>query len=225
MPPRTIAIGDIHGCSLALTAILAAIDIQPEDTIITLGDYVDRGIDSKGVLDQLIELEGRCHLISLMGNHEEMMLGARGGRSDLEFWLACGGEAALDSYRATIPEQQTMNLELLVPRQHFAFLERLRLYHETDSHFFVHANYAPNQPLNQQSSHTLLWLPLDDLPEPHYSGKIAIVGHTPQEDGKILDAGYLKCIDTGCGFGGWLTALDLNSGTVWQVDEYGERAG
>ena len=219
MPPRTIAIGDIHGCSLALKAIIAAIDIQPEDTIITLGDYLDRGIDSKGVLDQLIELEGRCHLIALMGNHEEMMLGAKAGRSDLEFWLACGGDAALDSYRATIPEQQTINLELLVPRQHFAFLERLRLYHETDSHFFVHANYAPTHPLNQQSSHTLLWLPLDDLPGPHCSGKIAVVGHTPQEDGKILDAGYLKCIDTGCGFGGWLTALDVESGHVWQVDE------
>ena len=81
MPPRTIAIGDIHGCSAAFAAILAAIDIQPDDTLITLGDYVDRGIDSKGVLDQLIELESRCHLIPLMGNHEENRCFAREGAS------------------------------------------------------------------------------------------------------------------------------------------------
>jgi hypothetical protein len=62
------------------------------------------------------------------------------------------------------------------------------------------------------------------MPGAHYSGKIAVVGHTPQKEDKILDAGYLKCIDTGCGFGGRLTALDVNSGTVWRVDEYGERA-
>lgn len=72
-PTRSIAIGDIHGCLLALKAIIAAIDLQPEDTIITLGDYIDRGPDSKGVLDQLIELEGRCNLIPLKGDHDEML--------------------------------------------------------------------------------------------------------------------------------------------------------
>ena len=75
--PRTIAIGDIHGCSTALASILLAIDPQPEDTIITLGDYVNRGMDSKGVLDVLIELSGRCRLIPILGNHDEMMLKAR----------------------------------------------------------------------------------------------------------------------------------------------------
>ena len=94
-------------------------------------------------------------------------------------------------------------------------------FYETDTHFFIHANYAPNQPLDRQDSKTALWLPLSDLPGPHYSGKIAVVGHTPQENGKILDAGYLKCIDTGCGYGGRLTALDVTSGRIWQVGEAG----
>ena len=87
MPGRTIAIGDIHGCSTALAALLQAIDPQPDDTIITLGDYVDRGIDSKGVLDQLIALADRCRLVPLLGNHDEMMLHARDGRGDFQFWL------------------------------------------------------------------------------------------------------------------------------------------
>ncbi len=95
---RTIAIGDIHGCSIALEALIEAINPQPDDTIIPLGDYVDRGIDSKGVLDLLIELRDRCNLVPILGNHDQMMLHARDGRSDFQFWLNCGGDAALDSY-------------------------------------------------------------------------------------------------------------------------------
>ena len=95
---RTIAIGDIHGCSIALEALIEAISPQPDDTIIPLGDYVDRGIDSKGVLDQLIELRDRCNLVPILGNHDQMMLHARDGRSDFQGWLDCGGDAALDSY-------------------------------------------------------------------------------------------------------------------------------
>ena len=67
--PRTIAIGDIHGCSIALAILITAIDPKPDDTIIPLGDFVDRGIDSKGVLDQLIALANRCNLIPILGNH------------------------------------------------------------------------------------------------------------------------------------------------------------
>lgn len=77
MPNRTIAIGDIHGCSAAFRALLTAISPQPGDTIVTLGDYVDRGVDSKGAIDLLIELEKRCRLVPLLGNHDEMMLEAQ----------------------------------------------------------------------------------------------------------------------------------------------------
>ena len=118
---RTIAIGDIHGCSTALAALLQAIDPQPIDTLITLGDYVDRGIDSKGVIDQLIALADRCRLVPLLGNHDEMMLHARDGRSDFQFWLNCGGQAALDSYGST----GQLNL---IPATHFRFLQQCVLY-------------------------------------------------------------------------------------------------
>lgn len=213
--PRTIAIGDIHGCSTALARLLEAIDPMQDDTIVTLGDYINRGPDSKGVLDLLIDLENRCRLVPILGNHEEMLLGARQGRSDFKFFLSCGGITTLDSYGSTGRLEQ-------IPREHWAFLERCRDYFMTGTHFFVHANYKPERLLTAQDNHTLRWLSLRVyVPGPHHSGRIAIVGHTPQP--KILDLGYLKCIDTGCCTGGWLTALEVESGQVWQVNEKGER--
>ncbi len=178
--PRTIAIGDIHGHAAALKALVIAIQPQSDDALVFLGDYVDRGPDSRSVLDELIKLCERHNVVALMGNHEESMLGASKGRSDWNFWLtpACGGLATLESYGSA----QDMSL---IPGEHFRFLEGLRRYHETDTHFFIHANYAPNWPLAEHNSRTALWLDLKDRPGPHYSGKTAIVGHTPQMDGKI----------------------------------------
>ena len=191
--PRTLAIGDIHGCSVALAALLKAIDPQPEDTIITLGDYVDRGIDSKGVLDQLLELRSRCKLIPLRGNHDAMMLEAFEDKAAFRFWSEMGGGlATLDSYGDSGQLDQ-------VPIEHREFLKSCRLYYETPTHFFVHANYSPALPLAQQDDRVLLWLSLRDyVPGPHCSGKIAVVGHTPQMSGEILDIGHLVCLDTGC---------------------------
>lgn len=217
MPARTIAIGDIHGCSTALAALLQAIDPQTDNTIITLGDYVDRGIDSKGVLDQLIVLADRCRLVPLLGNHDQMMLFARNGKDDLKFWMNCGGISALDSYGSS------GRLDL-IPPAHFHFLERCVSFHETDSHFFVHANYKPDVPLDKQDDHTLRWLSLRDfVPGPHCSGRIAVVGHTPHPD--VLDLGHLICIDTKCYDGGWLTGLDVQTRQTWQVNERGDHRG
>ncbi|HVA50183.1 MAG TPA: metallophosphoesterase family protein [Pirellulales bacterium] len=214
MPGRLIALGDIHGCTLALRALLDAIDPQPDDTLVTLGDYVDRGPDSKGTLDELIALAGRCRLVPVLGNHDEMLLYARGRKDDLRFWLECGGQATLDSYGQNARPDA-------VPPEHWDFLRSCRRYFETETHFFVHANYRPELPLDAQDDRTLRWLPLHaSLPGPHVSGKIAVVGHTPQED--VLDLGHLIDVDTGCCYGGWLTALDLTSGRRWQAAESGQ---
>ncbi len=217
MSGRIIAIGDIHGHAVALAALIRLVELQPADTLVTLGDYVDRGPDSKGVLDQLIELEHRCKLIPLLGNHEEMMLGAKEGRDNFKFWMQFGGDVALDSYGPG------RNMDL-VPWEHWQFLRRLRLLQESDRHFFVHANYFPNRPLHDPDWQTALWRSLDqsDIPGRHYSGKVAVVGHTPQKNGRILNLGHLNCIDTGCGHDGLLTALDVVRGQVWQVTERGD---
>jgi serine/threonine protein phosphatase 1 len=213
---RTIAISDIHGHSQALDGILAAIVPKPKDVLIFLDDYVDRGPDSKGVLDRLLDLKKRFNVVALMGNHEEMMLGAKGGRSDLRFWMNLGGRETLESYG------NAGDLRL-VPFEHLQFLKGLLLFYETETHFFIHTNYDPDRPLNRQESATALWKHLGEPPSPHFSGKIAIVGHTPLMNGQILDLPHLKCIDTGCGYGGLLTALEIGNGRVWQVDEMGRR--
>lgn len=211
--PRLIAIGDIHGCSTALRALLDAIAPAPDDTIVTLGDYVDRGLDSKGVLEELIALADRCHLVPILGNHDEMMLHARDGKGDLRFWLECGGQTALDSYG----DRAGLNA---VPPEHFRFLASCRAYFEAETHFFTHANYRANLPLDRQDEQTLRWLSLrDHVSEPHVSRKTAVLGHTPQAE--VLNLGHLICLDTDCCHGGWLTALDVHSGQLWQADEFG----
>lgn len=91
---RQFAIGDIHGCLTALERLDRELCFQADDVVVTLGDYVDRGPDSCGVLDHLIALRSRCQLITLRGNHEVMMLGARDDRSILVPWLYCGGQDA-----------------------------------------------------------------------------------------------------------------------------------
>lgn len=217
--PRTIAIGDIHGCSRALAGLIEAIEPRPEDRLIPLGDYIDGGPDSRGVIDQLIALTQRCQLIPLLGNHEEMLREARLSLRNLNFWLMSGGRSGLASYGTP------GGLEL-IPQAHFDFLETCCAFHETDKHIFVHAHYLPLAPLAEQDSATRLWTFLDDrAPEPHCSGKTVIVGHTPQKHGEVLDLGFLKCIDTFCHGGGWLTALEVQTGQLWQVDIQGQLRG
>jgi serine/threonine protein phosphatase 1 len=112
-----------------------------------------------------------------------------------------------------------------IPSKHIAFVQQLRLYYETGTHIFVHASFDPDFPLDKQDRCVLLWRGLDHVPVPHRSSKIAVVGHTPQPNHRILDLGHLKCLDTGCGEGGLLTALDVGSGQVWLVDERGQIHG
>ena len=126
MTPRTIAIGDIHGCSAALDALLDAIRPRPEDTIVTLGDYIDRGPDSRGVLDRLIDLGRRCRLVPLLGNHDQMLLDVRAGSYPIYWLLDMGGTATLDSYG---PGRDLA----LIPEEHYEFLEGCLDYHETDT--------------------------------------------------------------------------------------------
>ncbi len=95
-------------------------------------------------------------------------------------------------------------------------------YYETDSFFFVHANYEPDLPLDRQEPEVLRWLSLhQSVPDPHFSGKRAILGHTASSDGEIFDLGYLTCVDTAIYGGGWLTALEVQTGEIWQADAEG----
>ncbi len=216
---RTIAIGDMHGCPAALDALLEAIHPRPEDTIITLGDYVDHGPDGRGVLDRLLALQQRCRLIPLLGNHEQIMLWVCDGRRELlSDWRLSGGEDTLASYGRHIPEE--------VPVEHLQFLRHCRLVHQTEHYFFVHGNYEADKRLDDQDPFIVLWESLKlRVPRRHFSGKTAIIGHSRQKSGNILDLGYLKCIDTDCDGDGWLTALDVECGRIWQANKAGKLRG
>lgn len=218
MPARTIAIGDVHGCASALEALLAAIAPAPDDTIITLGDYVNRGSDSRLVLDRLITLAGECRLVPILGNHDQVFLDCLTGLDQLKpVLLRMGGEATLASYGA----KKSLRA---VPGPHIEFLRLCLPYHETESHVFLHANYDPDAPWPRQRVEQIRWTSLrETTPPPHVSGKTVIVGHTAQKSGEILDLGYLKCIDAFCYGGGWLTALDVHSGRLWQFSKTGRR--
>jgi serine/threonine protein phosphatase 1 len=221
---RTIAIGDIHGCSAALAALVEAIRPGPGDTLVPLGDYIDRGPDSRGVLDQLVALAGRCRLVPLLGNHEEMLIAALRDAAVLKFWLACGGVETLLSY-GWLPGRRGRpgGLADLIPEPHWRFLAACLAYHETDTHIFSHANYLPDLPMEQQTAEALRWQYVDRrTARAHVSGKTAVVGHTPQRSGRVLDLGFVKCIDTSCEAGRWLTALEVSTGRVWQADRQGD---
>src|SRR5262249_29413509 len=152
----------------------------PDDTVVTLGDAIDWGPDSLGVLEQLISLGDHCTLVALRGSHEEMLLAAREGRSDLQFWLKFGGRATLASYGLGKEPKS-------VPRDHIRFIQRCRDYFQSLRHIYVHAYYEPHVPLHLQNWNALRWASLPPTPVRHCSGKIAIVGHTPQKTGEVLD--------------------------------------
>jgi serine/threonine protein phosphatase 1 len=223
VPGRTIAVGDVHGCSAALSALLEAIAPGPEDVLVFLGDYIDRGPDSRGVLDRVLALRGRCTVVPLLGNHEEMLLAALKDRTALRLWLSCGGGETVASYSNRLrPPTHADSLFGLLPAEHLCFLQGCRPYHQTDTHLFVHAGYVPERPLEEQPGEALRWQAVDRRgAQRHCSGKVAVVGHTPQKSGEVLDLGFLKCIDTHCHGGGWLTALEVHTGQVWQADAQG----
>ena len=217
MPRRVIAIGDIHGCAKRACALLEIIQPQPNDTLIPLGDCVDRGPDSRQVIEELLSLREKCKLVPLLGNHEEMMLNFLDGKPQPDNWLDVGGMDTCNSY------SKRFNCREIVP-EHVDYIRTWGDFYETSSHFFVHASYEPERRLAEQHWQTMRWQSLrDGVPAPHVSGKTAVVGHTSLKDGEILDLDYLICIDTYCWGTGYLTALDTTTGQTWQADREGHR--
>lgn len=211
---RTFAIGDIHGCNKMLNALLQAINPQQDDTLIFLGDLIDRGDDSKGVIDTIWRYEKMCRVIVIMGNHEEMMINALKYADERNFWLNVGGIKTMHSFQQT-PDLHGM---LAIPFKYFDWLKRLTLYHETDKFIFSHATPVCHLPMERQTDNGLRWRFLEKDDTGHMTGKKLICGHTAQKDGSVLMQGDIICIDTyACG-GQKLTALEIDTMTAWQVD-------
>lgn len=212
---RIIAIGDIHGCDRELEVLLDAIEPGADDLIVPLGDVIDRGPDSPDVIERLMQLDRHCELLPILGNHEEMMLSVLEGASPDE-WIFNGGVATLEAYGFA-------GDFAVIPETHREFLESFRDFVETDSHFFVHANYESRLSLHDQRGKVLRWMSLRaKVPRMHASGRHCVVGHTANERGEIYRYPHLTGIDTYCYGGGWLTAYDVNSGQVWQARRDGD---
>ena len=216
MAERVIAIGDVHGCLAALDTVLDAIAVEPSDSLVFLGDFVDRGPDSAGVLDRLIELRERCFLFAILGNHDELMLDVVEERTwNLGKWLMYGGLQTMQSYKGeTVAD---------IPQEHVEFLRECIPFCETDHHFFTHANYLEGKSLAKTPGTTLRWESLETrMPGPHHSKKTAVLGHSARKDGQIFYNGYLLCVDTYCYGTGHLTAFEVNTGEYWQADKNGK---
>lgn len=215
MSQRVIAIGDIHGCADAFDAIMDLIAPKQGDTVVVLGDVVDRGPKSREAIDAMLRWADHTNIVPILGNHEEMLLAAVDRPSTASSWLLCGGQETLSSYGVKSAT------ELI--HEHLLYLRTWGDCYQTNTHFFVHGSYDPAVPLENQEWGYQRWQSLRHmLPAPHKNGKTAIVGHTSQKDGEVLDAGYLVCIDTFCFGGKWLTALDTTTGQRWQVDPLGK---
>lgn len=219
-PIRTLAIGDIHGCLKSLETLARWVPFKAEDRLVLLGDYLDRGPDSKGVIDWVLAASGAGEVIPLRGNHEAMMLEARTNPAARAMWIENGGAEALASYGASISDDWISK----VPAAHWAFLESTRQHFETGQFIFVHGSVEWDKPLAEQNAQRELWTRCTGM-RPHVSGKRIICGHTPQPNGRIGVYQWGLCLDTDCCRGEWLTCLDVESGEYWQANEKGGTRG
>lgn len=209
----TLAISDIHGCLTSLETMFKVVQPTTDDLVVTLGDYVDRGPDSKGVIDFLLEKKKTQHLVHLMGNHEVQMIRALETKQDCERFLSdlCGGKDTLDSYGGSFED---------VLETHWDFLKSAALYHELDDFILVHAGLEAGVAVSAQDRETYYYQRFYSQ-QPHSSGKTIVCGHTIQGD-LPTDLGHAICLDTCAYGGGWLSALELETGKIWQTNERGE---
>lgn len=215
-------IGDIHGCHTAFATLLDLITPNDKDRLVLLGDLIDHGPDSRQVIDLAIQSQSKHDIVCVLGNHEELLLNSIDSICELPNWLRNGGAATLRSYGWQAGGKRR-TVASWIPKDHLSFLRSCLPYFETHDHIFTHAGYVSNLPMKDQPVLALRWRVVDaQTTEPHVSGKTIIVGHSAQRTGKLLDVGYLKCVDTNCVRGGWLTGLDVSTGAIWQSNQQGQ---
>jgi serine/threonine protein phosphatase 1 len=224
LPPgeRVYAIGDIHGLSRALDALLARIDRdlaeRPADRVteVFLGDYIDRGPDSRGVVERLLTdpPPGRAR-VCLMGNHEDAMLRALATPEAIPRWLAFGGEATLASYGVTplrTPAATHERAVAAVPEAHRRFLAGLPRRHRIGDLLLVHAGIRPGIALADQDEEDLIWIREEFLDFPGPLPLHVVHGHTPAPAPERKP--WRTNVDTGAVYGGRLTAAAFEGDSV-----------
>jgi serine/threonine protein phosphatase 1 len=201
---KIFAVGDIHGSFDRLQELMKKIPIDfARDTLVFIGDYIDRGPASVEVVDYLLDLKKQVpQTIFLKGNHEDMLEKYLDG-TDRFTYLLNGGQNTLDSYLS-----KNLQSELYpIPSDHMEFFKTLRLYYETEAYIFVHAGLRPKVPLASQETEDLLWIRDKFIYSKYNFGKTVVFGHTPLE--KPLVESNKIGIDTGAVYGNALTCVQL----------------
>jgi serine/threonine protein phosphatase 1 len=197
-----IAIGDVHGCYDKLVDLLPRCREYAagrDHRFVFVGDYIDRGSDSRAVVQHLIDLDRSSgQHVFLRGNHEDMLLHALLDPDAADSWLANGGDATLASYSVSSPD--------LIPSDHLDWLTTRPLTFDDGLRFFVHAGVNPARALDDQSPHDLLWIREPFLSSEKDFGRLIVHGHTPMRDGNPDTRTYRINIDTAAVYGGPLTA-------------------
>ena len=223
------AIGDIHGELERLEVLLGVLPLTSADRFVFLGDYIDRGPESRAVIDRLIALEREYPCVFLLGNHESMLLDFLGHSGP----AYCGGSALFSNGGdKTLAEYGFFDLpassrsSFTLPKSHEDFFLRLKLYHREEDYLFVHAGLDPRQLDRKSADSALLHCRVEHLlwnrtspTRPHGLGITIVYGHTPSEDLEVRwNTPFSIGIDTGAVYGGPLTALRLPDLKVFQAD-------
>ncbi len=205
---QKFAISDIHGCSKSFEALLRKINFSKEDELFLLGDYIDRGPDSKGVFDLIFQLQEEGYqLHCLRGNHEQLFLRAlTDGLDAEEKWIIGGGNTVLTSFGVDNPDK--------VPKTYRSFIKNLLYYAETDGYILVHAGLNFNHPTSPfEDTEALLWIRnwYKNINREWLGDRIIVHGHTPLMQESIIK--QLDNLDE-------VPVVDIDNGCVYQVDGY-----
>ena len=212
-PEKLFAIGDVHGCATELRTLLNQLPLTPDSTIVFIGDYIDRGPQSKEVVDTILELSRSHRVIPLMGNHESMLLDflADPQSEGAGMFIYNGGSATLASYGND-------RGEFHIPDTHLAFFKDLPLIHQTDRYFFVHAG-VPNIPLEaldvEKYRLQMLWIRKPFHRSDFTWSRKIVHGHTPVAEVELCRNRIN--IDTGCALNRYLTAIELPEQIIYSV--------
>lgn len=198
---RIFAIGDIHGCLAKLQKLVDMLDVAQHDTVVFLGDYIDRGPDPRGVVDFLLRFKSNCpaRMIFLKGNHEVMFTDYLRGKNR-GLYLHYGGISTVESY---LRESGSF----FVPESHHRFFSELSTHYETPEYIFVHAGLRPGIPIAHQTHEDMMWIRSEFVESGYDWGKRVIFGHTAFSV-PLIRKNKIG-IDTGAVYGRELTCLVL----------------
>lgn len=210
---RVFAIGDVHGCADELRALIQQLPLDRDSSVVFLGDYIDRGPDSRGVVETILELEQYCRVICLLGNHELMLREYLDGSDPRRVarFIYNGGSATLASYA-------DHDGVVVMSDEHKAFYERLPYHYVDGEHLFVHAGIptSPEELDVDIHGEEMVWMRRRAfMPEPNYS-KIIVHGHSAVHEVDIQPRRIN--LDTACVYGRRLTALDVHTHEMWNVE-------